>query len=103
MTRDRDPFLAGVVQVQMIASTVWGSVKQGAGQGLAAQGKAAPECLELELGSIGGSLNRGLTPCLQSAQEAKRVFQSWNKVKGTDEARSFLLALLVDERVKKRS
>jgi hypothetical protein len=36
-------------------------------------------------------------------QDAKRVFQCWDQVKGTDEARIFLLALLVDVRVKNRS
>jgi hypothetical protein len=43
------------------------------------------------------------TDARQAIQDAKRVFQSWDKVKGTDEARIFLLALLVDERVKNRS
>lgn len=43
------------------------------------------------------------TDARQAIQDAKRVFQSWDQVKGTDEARIFLLALLVDERVKNRS
>jgi uncharacterized protein (UPF0332 family) len=43
------------------------------------------------------------TEARQAIEDAKRVFQSWDNVKGTDEARIFLLALLVDERVKKRS
>jgi len=42
------------------------------------------------------------TDARQAIQDAKRVFQSWDQVKGTDEARIFLLALLVDEQVKKR-
>lgn len=43
------------------------------------------------------------TDARQAIQDAKRVFLSWDQVKGTDEARIFLLALLVDERVKNRS
>jgi len=42
------------------------------------------------------------TDARQAIQDAKRVFHSWDQVKGADEARIFLLALLVDERVKKR-
>jgi uncharacterized protein (UPF0332 family) len=43
------------------------------------------------------------TDARQAIQDAKRVFQSWDQVKGSDETRIFLLALLVDERVKNRS
>ena len=43
------------------------------------------------------------TDARQAIQDTKRVFQSWDKVKNTDEARIFHLAPLVDERVKNRS
>jgi hypothetical protein len=38
----------------------------------------------------------------QAIQDAERVFTLWEKIKGSEEARLFLLALLLDERVKKR-
>jgi uncharacterized protein (UPF0332 family) len=111
-------------------------------RGYVARAFSHNEMAEACKGFAGGSLSKGLKPCLQSAisadlkdvaatfrslqqsrhdadynilqkpkktdarqaiQDAKRVFQSWDKVKGTDETRIFLLALLIDERVKKRS
>jgi uncharacterized protein (UPF0332 family) len=42
------------------------------------------------------------TDARQAIQDAERVFTLWEKIKGSEEARLFLLALLLDERVKKR-
>jgi hypothetical protein len=36
-------------------------------------------------------------------RDAERVFQLWENIKGSEEARIFLLALLLDERIKKRA
>jgi len=38
----------------------------------------------------------------QAVRDAERVFQLWEKIKASEEARLFLLALLLDERIKKR-
>jgi hypothetical protein len=43
------------------------------------------------------------TDARQAIQDAERVFKLWENVKGTEEARIFLLALLLDERIKKRA
>jgi uncharacterized protein (UPF0332 family) len=43
------------------------------------------------------------TDARQAIRDAERVFKLWENVKGTEEARIFLLALLLDERIKKRA
>jgi hypothetical protein len=42
------------------------------------------------------------TDARQAVRDAERVFKLWENIKGSEEARLFLLALLLDERVKKR-
>ena len=43
------------------------------------------------------------TDARQAIQDAERGFKLWENIKGSEEARLFLLALLLDERVKKRA
>jgi hypothetical protein len=42
------------------------------------------------------------TDARQAIRDAEHIFTLWEKIKGSEEARLFLLALLLDERVKKR-
>jgi uncharacterized protein (UPF0332 family) len=42
------------------------------------------------------------TDARQAVRDAERVFKLWENIKGSEEARLFLLALLLDERDKKR-
>jgi hypothetical protein len=42
------------------------------------------------------------TDARQAVRDAERVFKLLENIKGSEEARLFLLALLLDERVKKR-
>lgn len=42
------------------------------------------------------------TDVRQAVRDAERVFRLWEKIKGSEETRLFLLAMLLDERARKR-